>query len=128
MGLSDALATANTSQRRRADYESTALVGSRCQDCSVPAWPSRAVCHQCGSPRVSEEVFSPTGTLITHTMVHIALPGLPAPYMLGQVHLDDAGPLVFAQVRNLEADASVPRSVRVALGGADDSPWYWFEG
>ena len=127
MDLSVAVDAPLTVQRRRVDPGSHALVGTRCQDCAVPCWPSRSVCHQCGSADVVEEVFSSTGTLVTHTMSHVGRPGLEAPYMLGQVQVDDGGPLVFGQVRELDADAGVPCAVRTVVGEPDDSPSYWFE-
>jgi uncharacterized protein len=128
VGLSRALDAKGSSSRRRSDPDTGSLVGTRCSSCSAPSWPGRAVCHQCGSAEVHEEVFSPSGTLVTHTTVHVARPGLEVPYMLGQIQLDDDGPLVFGQVRDISADAAVPRPVVVRLGVSDDSPWYWFEG
>lgn len=127
MDLSHAIDAPPTAERRRGDTHAQALVGTRCQDCTVPCWPSRAVCHQCGSANVTEEVFASSGQLVTHTMSHVARPGVAVPYMLGQVQLDGDGPQVFGQVRELAADAAVPCAVRTVVGAGDDVPWYWFE-
>lgn len=127
MDLSAAIDAPPTAERRRGDSEAQALVGTRCQDCAAPCWPSRAVCHQCGSAHVTEEVFAGTGQLVTHTMSHVARPGVAVPYMLGQVQLDDEGPQVFGQVRGLDADAEVPCAVRTVVGSTDQTPWYWFQ-
>lgn len=128
MDLSAALEVAGSASRRRADAASARLVGTRCADCRACSWPGRAVCHRCGSPCVREEVFSRSGVLVTHTTVHVPRPGLEAPYMLGQVALDDDGPLVFAQIRGLSSSAEVPCRVRSVLASAGSTPWYWFEG
>ena len=128
MDLSLALDVIGSGQRRRADLDLHRLVGTRCTNCSVPSWPGRAICHQCGSADLVAETFSATGTLITHTTVHVPLPGLPAPYMLGQVQLDDNGPLVFGQLRALPSDVAVPSAVSTVLGDPAVTPWYWFEG
>jgi uncharacterized protein len=125
--LSAALEVAGSASRRRADADSARLVGTRCADCRAPSWPGRSVCHQCGSSHVREEVFSRSGLLVTHTTVHVPRAGLDAPYMLGQVALDNDGPLVFAQIRGLSSDAAVPCPVRSVLATPGSSPWYWFE-
>ena len=127
MDLSSALDVIGSDQRPRADREQNRLIGTRCNECNVPSWPGRAICHHCGSPDLATETFSATGRLTTHTTVHVPLPGLEAPYMLGQVQLDDNGPSVFGQVRGLPADAAVPCTVTTALGDPVATPWYWFE-
>jgi hypothetical protein len=48
--------------------------------------------------------------------------------MLGQVALDNDGPLVFAQIRGLSSSAEVPCRVRSVLASEGSTPWYWFEG
>ena len=126
MDLSAALGIEPTTLRRRSDPFAQSLVGSRCQACRTPSWPGRAICHQCGSADLAEETFSHTGTLVTHTLVHVPRPGLTAPYMLGQIQLDDEGPLIFGQVTGLPADAPVPSPVRCVIGEPGAQPWYWF--
>jgi len=126
--VTPALDSPLTVDRPRADFVAGRLSGARCTDCATPSWPARAVCHRCGSPSLVAERFSATGALITHTTVHVPRPGLETPYTLGQVQLDDNGPVVFGHVRNLPEDATVPCPVRLQL--ADDSsamPWYWFQ-
>jgi uncharacterized OB-fold protein len=71
--------------------------------------------------------FSPSGSLLTFTTVRIARKSLEAPYVLGQVKLAD-GPLVFAHVRRLAADARVPLDVALHIDGDPDAvPLFWFE-
>jgi len=127
MDLSHALQAKPTSERRRAEALSHRMVGSRCSACSTSVWPSRAVCAACGSAELAEEAFQRDGQLVTYTTVHVARPGLAVPYTLGQVRLDDGGPLVFGQVVGLPEGATVPVAVRSVIGAEGDSPWYHFE-
>jgi uncharacterized OB-fold protein len=121
--LRAALNVPATADRPRDDGQT--LVGTRCGRCRVASFPARAVCHGCGTAAPEQERFAPTGTLITYTTVHVERPGLPAPYTLGQIALDEAGPVVFGQVRAPagELAAGLPVRVVVATG---EVPRYWF--
>ncbi|WP_406636527.1 Zn-ribbon domain-containing OB-fold protein [Amycolatopsis sp. WGS_07] len=124
MGLNAALKVPGTAERPRDDGQ--ALVGSRCGECGAASFPARAVCHRCGTAAPAEHTFAATGVLLTYTTVHVPRPGLPAPYTLGQVALDD-GPMVFGQVRTDGTEPVAGMTVRVRIGGADETPRYWFE-
>lgn len=127
MALTPALDFPATADRCRFDFDRQCLIGSRCADCGTVSWPSRAICHRCGEPRMQETVFSRAGSLSTYTTVHVPREGLEVPYTLGQVKLDD-GPMVFGHVRGLAAGVAVP--VRVGLRLASDNamfPPFWFE-
>jgi uncharacterized OB-fold protein len=124
MGLNAALHLPLSGERRRDDGNS--LVGSRCGACRAASFPARAVCHDCGTAAPAEEAFSPTGTLITYTTVHVERPGMPVPYTLGQIAIDGAGPLVFGQVKADGDVLSAGLAVRVVVGAAGDLPKYWF--
>jgi hypothetical protein len=66
------------------------------------------------------------GTLLSHTQVWVARPGLPSPYTLGQIEIGDA--VFFAHVRGLADDAKVPTPVRVVVpSAASDTIAFWFE-
>ena len=67
------------------------------------------------------------GSLLSYTTVWVQRPGLPSPYVLGQVDLGD-GATIFAHVRELPETTVVPIPVRVRLD-ADESavPRFWFE-
>lgn len=113
--------------RLRLDRDAGTLVGSRCPACGTTSWPQRAVCHRCGNPATAATAFAPTGTLLTHTTVHVDRPGLASPYCLGQVHLD-GGPLVFGHVRPAADGVPVPAPVRVVLDPDPSAvPPFWFE-
>jgi uncharacterized protein len=128
MDLTAALAQPSTGDRPRADQAEGVLVGSRCGVCEAAGWPARAVCHRCGSADVRTVSFAPEGVLLTYTEVHVPRAGLEAPYTLGQVRIDDGGPIVFGHIRRLDPEAAVPVRVRLRLAPSpDDVPWYWFE-
>jgi uncharacterized OB-fold protein len=116
-----------TQDRPRADHSSGRLAGARCLVCRAPSWPARSVCYRCGSAELAAVSFEPTGSLLTYTTVWVPRPGLETPYTLGQVHVDDDGPVVFGHIRGLPEATAVPCRVRLFL--ADDpaaTPWYWF--
>jgi uncharacterized OB-fold protein len=125
--LRDSLLHVDTHDRLRLSRVDRRLVGARCRSCGAAAWPSRAVCHVCGSIDVGEVLLEPTGTLVTFTTVWVSRPGLEAPYTLGQVMLDDHVGL-FAHVRGLPDDARVPLRVRLSVAPSEaDVPPFWFE-
>ncbi|MET9259456.1 OB-fold domain-containing protein [Amycolatopsis sp. NPDC004079] len=121
MGLNAALKVPTTAERPRDNGH--ALVGSRCGQCGAASFPARAVCHRCGTAAPAEHTFAATGVLLTYTTVHVERPGLPAPYTLGQIALDDGGPMVFGQVRTDGDGLEAGMAVRVRIG---ETPRYWF--
>ena len=127
MDVTPALRSPLTSDRPRADHEAGRLSGTRCPSCAAPSWPARSICHRCGCPALDVEEFSPSGSLLTYTNVHVPRPGLETPYMLGQVHLDANGPVVFGHVRGLAQATKVPCPVRLVLADPGTVPWYWFQ-
>ncbi|HEY1688273.1 MAG TPA: OB-fold domain-containing protein [Solirubrobacteraceae bacterium] len=125
--LALALQAADTGERRRVDRELGALVGSRCEVCGTVSWPSRAICHRCGSPRVRELALGRDGQLVTYTTVWVPRPGVVAPYVLGQVDLPE-GVRIFVHVHDLPAGTRTPCPVRMVLAAeADAVPPFWFE-
>ncbi len=124
MELTAALNVPLAGERRRFDGQT--LVGSRCEDAArrrCPLVPSASAAE----PRHQPRRRSPsTGQLVTFTTVHVGRPGMPAPYTLGQVTIDDAGPLVFGQVRAQDGRLAAGLPVRVVIGSAGETPRYWF--
>lgn len=128
MDVSAALSSLSTQDRPRADLDRGCLCGTRCTNCGAPSWPARSVCHRCGSAVIDSVCFESTGSLLTYTTVWVPRPGLTVPYTLGQVYVDDDGPLVFGHIRGLAEGVKVPYRVRLRLAeDRDDIPWYWFE-
>jgi hypothetical protein len=114
-------------QRPRIDRVAGRLVGSRCGACGSVSWPGRPVCQRCGAAAATPLRLSDEGTLITYTTVWVPRPGLPTPYVLGQVDLAD-GVRIFAHGRGLTDRHTVPLPVRlVVLADQDAVPPFVFE-
>jgi uncharacterized OB-fold protein len=125
MGLT-ALDFPNTAERPRIDIGSGTLVGSACPACGAMSWPARAVCYACHHAPMEIRTLRTTGTAISYTTVWIPRPGIEPPFVLAQVKITD-GPLVFAHLREVGADARVPFPVRlVPAESADAVPPFWF--
>jgi uncharacterized OB-fold protein len=76
---------------------------------------------------MEETRFENCGTLITFTTVWVPRPGLPSPYVLGQVDLDD-GVRLFARGEGDLKDLRVPARVRlVVTADPEATPLFWFE-
>jgi uncharacterized protein len=125
--MNRALQAAPCTARQRFDEAAGLLVGSCCTNCGTRSWPSRVICARCGSDRLDQSTLPAVGTLQTCTSVWVSRPGLPVPYMLGQIDLG-AGAVVFGHLRGLAADASLPTAVRIRLSAdATSIPRFWFE-
>jgi uncharacterized OB-fold protein len=126
MELSETTEVELTNSRQRLDAESGTLIGSECPSCGASSWPARAICHRCGHAMLLGVEFPREGTLLSYTKVWVERPGLPTPYVLGQIQIADA--IFFAHVRELPVDAKVPLIVRVTVPAtATDSVDFWFE-
>lgn len=125
--LALALDASFTGTRKRLDWERGRLVGSCCQRCGAVSWPSRAICHRCGSAGVAELALGTEGVLVTHTTVWVPRPGVPAPYVLGQVDLPE-GVRIFVHVHGLPEGIQTPYPVHMVLAEQEDAvPPFWFE-
>lgn len=126
MELSAALDALPSNQRRRLDRKTSQLIASRCAECGTVSWPSRAICHVCGSPDCPEVELGPVGTLVTYTTVWIPRGDLIPPYTLGQIDVEDQV-RIFAHVRNLGEDVIVPAPVRLVVNPEEGViPAFWF--
>jgi len=125
--LSKALEVAGTNERPRFDRARGVLIGSRCSACGATSWPARAVCHSCGAPAPEATELGPRGSLLTYTTVWVSRPGLPNPYLLGQVDLGNSVK-VFGHLRSMPADARVPLHVHLVVESDEQAfPPFWFE-
>jgi len=61
-----------------------------CSACGHPRWPPRPLCPDCQSFDFEWRQVVPRGRLYTWTVVeHQTTPGVPAPYIVGLVELDE---------------------------------------
>lgn len=119
MDLNSALDVTPFPQRQWIDREAGRLVGSQCGNCASVSWPGRPVCQRCGEADGEPKLLSDRGVLITCTTVWVPRPGLPTPYVLGQVDLAD-GVRVFAHVNGLAAHRAMPLPVRLVVRADPD--------
>jgi uncharacterized OB-fold protein len=126
MELSAALEALGSNQRRRLDRDKSQLIASKCANCSAVSWPSRVICHVCGSPECPEVALGPAGILVTYTTVWIPRAGFTPPYTLGQIDVDDQV-RVFAHVRELPKDVTVPIPLQLVVNPDEGAtPVFWF--
>jgi uncharacterized protein len=79
------------------------LIAHECTRCAARFFDRRNACAACGSQDGFADVALPDeGTLRTFTVVSVAAPGVPVPYVAGVVDLD--GTSVRANVVNLAPD------------------------
>ena len=88
------------------------LAGVRCSSCGYAVAYARPLCPACGGS-VVEELFGPTGTVWSSTVVRVPTPSRTPPYGLAYVDLD-GGPRVLAHAAGTEP---MPVGARVRLLG-----------
>ncbi|MCW2829403.1 MAG: hypothetical protein JWP31_95 [Aeromicrobium sp.] len=76
----------------------------RCDACGTLALPPRLRCIECGSEAGWSYTPLPrTGEVYTTVTIHIPVPGLPTPYSLAIVELDEVGVRALVKVTDVEA-------------------------
>lgn len=100
-----------------AGKDSPQLLGSRCPDCGHYAYPASGLCSECGSEMGSVELGS-SGTLYSYTTVRVKPPlGLPQPYSVGYIDLDNAPLRVFGLLDcSDEAACTIGATVKLKVG------------
>ena len=94
------------------------LVGSRCHDCGLAAFPERAVCSGCGGDQLGRTPLGRLGTLYSFAAVHVSSTR-PTPYTLGYVDLP-TGPRVLARIDAPEEDLAVDMPVALVVTASTD--------
>jgi uncharacterized OB-fold protein len=91
------------------DGDQIRMVGSRCGDCGVALLRRRHRCENCASRNITDEVFSPDGSIYSFTVQRFRPPGDaigPDPWVprpLAWIDLADDGPRVLGIVEvNIE--------------------------
>jgi uncharacterized OB-fold protein len=91
------------------------LVAHECTACGARFFDRRNACAACGSQAGFADVVLPDeGTLRTFTVVSVAAPGVPVPYVAGVIDLD--GTSVRANIVNAALDpGQLPLGMKVRL-------------
>lgn len=80
------------------------LEAARCRPCGTLSFPPRHRCLDCGSEGDTTAVPLPRrGSVYTATTIRVPVPGLPVPYSLVIVELDDVGVRVLARITDTPA-------------------------
>jgi len=78
------------------------LIGNKCSVCGYVAFPKRVVCPACIKENTMEEIpLSPRGRIYSYTVLHVPLPGFPAPYIIARTQLPE-GPRVTSLITGCE--------------------------
>jgi len=86
------------------------LVAQECDACGARYFDRREVCASCEGDAFHPADVPPTGTVIAFTIVHVAAPGLPVPFVAATI--DCGGTVVKGNVVNVPAD---PEHIAVGL-------------
>ena len=86
------------------------LLGSRCTACGYVSFPRKEVCPACVKKGCLEDIeLSRTGKIDTFSVLHVAAPGFPVPYVVGYVRVEE-GPRVFGIIQR---DEESPDSLEI---------------
>jgi acetyl-CoA acetyltransferase/uncharacterized OB-fold protein len=93
-----------------------------CQSCQALIHPPQPVCRYCHGRTLAPRVVSGYGTLIGFTENHrFSVPGLPAPYVIAQVALeDDPRVRLTTNIAGAGADLHLGQRVKVVFEHIDD--------
>lgn len=74
------------------------LIGSKCSNCGLVAFPKKLTCPRCSSSDgIKDVLLSREGRIVSFTVVRVDLPEIKAPYLLAEVKLPE-GPTVTTQI------------------------------
>lgn len=99
------------------------LIIMACQSCDHRIHPPQPVCPNCLSRAVAPRAASGDGTIYSFTVNHQPwLPGLPVPYVLVCVDLDDQpGVRITARLKDVDpAEVAIGQKVRVDFEAHED--------
>lgn len=99
------------------DHGGWQLAGSRCGACHAVYLGARTVCAACGARgRMQPEQLRDRGRVHSFTTVHRSFPGVPVPFVMAVVDLDD-GPALRGTLREVAAEElRFDLPVRVVFG------------
>jgi uncharacterized OB-fold protein len=95
------------------------LFGCRCNKCNHVVFPAKDICPACAVKGTMEEIpLSKTGKVDTFSVLYVAAPGFPVPYVVGYVRLPE-GPRAFSVIQADEEEIKtleIGREVELVLG------------
>lgn len=78
------------------------LIGNKCKECGLTAFPKTPVCPKCMKQDTMEEArFEGKGTLDSFSIVQAALPGFKAPSIQAYINIEN-GPKIWSLVTGCE--------------------------
>ena len=78
------------------------LIGNKCRECGLTAFPKTPVCPRCMKQGTMEEAqFEGKGTLDSFSIVQAALPGFKAPSIQAYINLEN-GPKIWSLITGCE--------------------------
>jgi len=84
------------------DDDKPFLIGNKCKECGLTAFPKTPVCPKCMKQDTMEETkFEGKGTLDSFSIVQAALPGFKAPSIQAYINLEN-GPKIWSLVTGCE--------------------------
>ena len=79
------------------------LLGLKCLHCGAYTIPPKIVCIECNSPEMNIVEMRGTGTLRTFTVIRVVPEGFKAPYIVGELELEE-GPWLMGNIINIDPD------------------------
>lgn len=98
------------------NLEDLHLLGSRCDQCGQPYFPSRRNCPHCLDDRLIKQVpLSDQGTLQTFVVASMAPPGYSVPHAQGYIDLSGDGPRIFSLLTDYGDGTSLKIGCKMVL-------------
>ncbi len=88
------------------------LVGSKCKECGKVFFPQKKVCTKCfRDDTLEQHPLAKRGRIISYSVSHHNLQGIPLPYAFAYVHLPEDNIILFSLLKDLE-----PAEEKLAVG------------
>jgi uncharacterized OB-fold protein len=79
------------------------LLGLKCRHCQAFTVPPKIVCIECNSHEMDIVELRGVGTIRTFTVIRVAPEGFKAPYIVGEVELEE-GPWLMGNIVQIDPD------------------------
>jgi uncharacterized OB-fold protein len=91
------------------------LEAGKCGECGYLAFPPRQVCPECGSREFEQVNLTPSGTILSYTIVHVAADYFAneTPFAVGIIETDDGARLTTQIVDCDHSDIGIGGRVRL---------------